>query len=57
MSTIYAIKRKLEAIKIHNAELNRPKMILRMWCPNGKTTHQNTGNIQIIPSNPEDAET
>ena len=31
MSTIYAIKRKLEAIKMVNAQLNKPKIRLVMW--------------------------
>ena len=30
-------------------------IVLKMWCPDGKTTHSNTGRVRIEPSTPEDA--
>ena len=31
-------------------------IVLKMWCPGGKTVHSNSRHIRIEPLNPEDAE-
>ena len=33
MSTVYQLKRKLEAIKIHHAQLNKSPIRIIMWRP------------------------
>jgi hypothetical protein len=45
--------KKIESVKRETPR--EPVLILRMWCPHGKTTHPNNGRIRIIPSNLEDA--
>jgi hypothetical protein len=45
--------------RLENLEIKKcpeKTIVLRMWCPGGKTTHINNDRLRIIPSNPEDAE-
>jgi hypothetical protein len=42
--------------KIEEKELPEETIILKMWCPGGKTTRPNKGRFRIVPLNPEDAE-
>lgn len=42
--------------KIEQKSSPEKTVILKMWCPEGKTLHSGSNRFRIEPSNPEDAE-
>lgn len=49
--------KRLEKIESTNPQpTGHPLVIIKMWCPEGKTVHTGSKCIRIEPSNPEDAE-
>jgi hypothetical protein len=50
------LSKRLEKIEEKLSPGPDETIVLKMWCPRGRTTHPNKGRIRIVPSNPEDAE-
>lgn len=50
-----SLVKRLEVLEQKNGVPNKV-IVLKMWCPGGKTTHSNSGRLRIEPTNPVEKE-